>query len=184
MEVRPRTAADLVACERLAEIVHAKDGYPVYLPGDLRTFLAVPDAIAAWVAVEDAKVVGHVALHPGRSGAVLDLATEKIGIPASRFGVVARLLVGPDARRLGIGRSLLDRAAGHASELGLTPILDVVDRHVAAIRLYESNGWIRLGQVTVTFGRGVPIDEFVFIGPGFAATCGDGPRAGPGRSCT
>ena len=170
VEVRPRSDADLVACEQLAEIVHARDGYPVYLPGDLRSFLAVPDAYAAWVAVEEDDVVGHVALHPGRAGAVLDLATEKTGIPASRFGVVARLLVSPDARRMGIGRSLLDFAAGYASRLGLKPILDVVDRHVAAIRLYESNGWIRLGQVTVTFGRGVPIEEFVFIGPGADTT--------------
>ncbi len=165
MEVRPRADGDLVACERLAEMVHAHDGYPVYLPGDLRSFLAVPDAIGAWVADEDDEVVGHVALHPARAGAVMDLATEKTGIPASRFGVVARLLVNPAARRLGIGRSLLDRAAGHATHLGLRPVLDVVDRHVSAIRLYESQGWIRLGQVTVTFGRGVPINEFVFIGP-------------------
>ena len=92
MEVRPRADGDLVACERLAEMVHAHDGYPVYLPGDLRSFLAVPDAIGAWVADEDDEVVGHVALHPARAGAVMDLATEKTGVPASRFGVVARLL--------------------------------------------------------------------------------------------
>ena len=146
------------------------DGYPVYLPGDLRSFLAAPDAIGAWVAVEDAEIVGHVALHPGRVGAVMDLATKTTGIPASRFGVVARLLVCPAARRSGIGRSLLDHAAGCALHLGLTPILDVVDRHVPAIRLYESQGWIRLGQVTVTFGPGLSIDEFVFMGPGLERT--------------
>ena len=165
MEVRPRVDTDLGACERLAEMVHANDGYPVYLPGDLRSFLAVPDALAAWVAVEDDEVVGHVALHPGREGAAMDLATAKTGIPASRFGVVARLLVSPGSRRAGIGRTLLDHAAGYAAQLGLRPMLDVVDRHVSAIRLYENRGWVRLGQVSVTFGRGVPIDEFVFIGP-------------------
>lgn len=165
MEVRPRVDADLVACGRMAEIVHANDGYPVYLPGDPRSFLAEPEALAAWVAVKAGEVVGHVALHPGRRGAVTDLATEKTGIPASRFGVVARLLVLPDPRRSGIARALLDHAAGHACELGLRPILDVVDRHASAIRLYESQGWARLGQVTVTFGRGVTVNEFVFIGP-------------------
>jgi len=166
MEVRPRVDADLVACQRLAEIVHARDGYPVYLPGDLRSFLLVPDAIAAWVAVESDEVVGHVALRPGHTGAMMDLATEKTGIPMSRFGVVARLLVSPPARRSGIGRSLLDRAAGHAIARGLRPILDVVDSHVPAIRLYESLGWMCLGEITVTFGPGVTVDEFVFIAPG------------------
>src|SRR5271154_1703567 len=92
MEVRSRVDADLVACVRLAEIVHANDGYPVYLAGDLRSFLVGQDAIGAGVAVNHGEIVGHVALHPGRAGAVTDLATEKTGMPASCFGVVARLL--------------------------------------------------------------------------------------------
>jgi GNAT superfamily N-acetyltransferase len=165
MEVRPRVDADLVACVKLAEIVHTNDGYPVSLTGDLRSFLVQADAIGAWVAVNDAEIVGHVALHPGRTGAVTDLVTEMTGMPASRFGVVARLLVSPQARRSGIGRALLDYAARAALQRGLRPILDVVDRHVSAIRLYESGGWVRLGQVTVTFDGSTPVNEFVFIGP-------------------
>jgi GNAT superfamily N-acetyltransferase len=170
VEVRPRVDADLVACERLVQVVHVHDGYPVYLPGDLGAFLAEPDALAHWVAVEGGEVVGHVALHPGGSVAMMDLATEKTGIPASEFGVVARLLVSPTARRLGIGRSLLDRAEASALRLGRRPILEVVDRHASAVRLYESRGWRCLGQITVTFGGDVPINEFVFIGPGSAGT--------------
>lgn len=169
MEVRARADTDLLACERLAEVVHANDGYPVYLPGDLRSFLVAPQALAAWVAVHGGEVVGHVALHNGSSRAVIDLAVEATGLPAPRLGVVARLLVSPRVRRAGIGRSLLDVAAGHAARLGLQPILDVVDLHEAAIRLYENNGWTCIGRVTVTFGRGVPIDELVYLGPGIPA---------------
>ena len=164
--MRARADTDLLACERLAEVVHANDGYPVYLPGDLRSFLAAPQARAAWVAVHGEEVVGHVALHTGSSRAVIDLAVEATGLPAARLGVVARLLVSPRVRRAGIGRSLLDVAAGHAARLGLQPVLDVVDRHEAAIRLYENSGWTCAGRVTVTFGRGLPIDELVFLGPG------------------
>ena len=169
MEVRIRADTDLLACEQLAEVVHANDGYPVYLPGDLRSFLVAPHALAAWVAVHGGEVVGHVALHTGSSRAVIDLAVEATGLPAPRLGVVARLLVSPGVRRAGIGRSLLGVAAGHAVQLGLRPILDVVDRHEAAIRLYENSGWTCAGRVTVSFGRGVPIDELVFLGPGTAA---------------
>ena len=165
VEVRARADADLTVCERLAEAVHLNDGYPVYLPGDMRSFLAVPDALAAWVAVHGGEIVGHVALHRGSSRAVIDLAVEATGLPAEQLGVVARLLVSPRLRRLGIGRSLLDVAAGHAAQLGLRPVLDVVDRHEAAIGLYENSGWTLAGKVAVTFGRGASINEFVFLGP-------------------
>lgn len=166
MHVRARSDADLTACERLIEVVHANDGYPVYLPGDLRSFIAMPNALAAWVALQAGEIVGHVALHPSSSRPVIDLAVEATGLPAEQFGVVARLLVSPSARRLGIGRSLLHVAADHATRLGLWPILDVVDRHEAAIELYEKSGWILAGRITVTFGREVPIEEVVFLGPG------------------
>jgi GNAT superfamily N-acetyltransferase len=170
VEIRPRADADLAACERLAEVVHVHDGYPVYLPGDLRAFLAEPDALAHWVAVEGGEVVGHVALHPVGSDAMMALATDKTGMSASEFGVVARLLVSPAARRLGIGRQLLDRAGGCARQLGRRPILEVVDRHASAVRLYESRGWNCLGRIVVTFGRSEPITELVFIGPGTVTT--------------
>lgn len=163
--MRARVDTDLAACVRLAEVVHASDGYPVYRPEDLRSFIAVPSALAAWVAVHGGDVVGHVALHPGSSAAVIDLAVEATGLSATRLGVVARLLVSPHVRRVGIGRSLLDVAAGHAAQLGLRPILDVVERHEAAVKLYEDSGWTRAGKVTVTLGQDVAIDELVFLGP-------------------
>ena len=150
---------------RLAEIVHANDGYPVYLPGDLRSFLAMPGAIASWVAERGGEIAGHVALYSGSSEAVMALAEEATGLHASHFGVVARLLVAPAARRLGVGRSLLRAAEGHAAQLGLWPILDVVTHHEGAIRLYEECGWTCAGMVTATFGQGFSVDEFVYVGP-------------------
>jgi GNAT superfamily N-acetyltransferase len=150
---------------RLAEVVHANDGYPVYLPGNLRSFLEMPGAIASWVADSGREIIGHVALHPGSSKGVMALAGEATGLPASRLGVVARLLVDPGARRLGVGRSLLRAAADDAAQRGLWPILDVVTHHEAAIRLYEECGWTRLGMVTTALGSGLSIDEFVYLGP-------------------
>jgi GNAT superfamily N-acetyltransferase len=150
---------------RLAEIVHANDGYPVYLPGDLRSFIAVSGAIASWVADRGGKVIGHVALHPSSSKAVMALAEETTGLRASQLGVVARLLVAPGVRRLGVGRSLLSAAESHAAQLGLWPILDVVTLHEGAIRLYEECGWTCAGKVTATFGQGFSVDEFVYLGP-------------------
>jgi GNAT superfamily N-acetyltransferase len=147
---------------RLAGIVHANDGYPVYLPRDLRSFLEMPGAIASWVADRGGEIIGHVALHPGSSKGVMALAEKATGLPAAQLGVVARLLVAPGARRMGVGRSLLRAAADHAAQMGLWPILDVVTHHEAAIRLYEECGWTRVGMVTATFG-GLSVDEFVYL---------------------
>jgi hypothetical protein len=60
--LRDRTDADLAGCVALARAVQEQDGYPHYLPGDLRDFLVLPDAYGAWVAERDGRIVGHVAL--------------------------------------------------------------------------------------------------------------------------
>ena len=164
--IRERTEADRGAIDDLAKVAHANDNYPVYVGGDLLSFILVPHAIGAWVADRTGTVVGHVALHPRSSStAVMALAEQATGLPAARLAVVARLLVSPTARRDGIGRLLLGAAADRAAQLGLWPILDVVAGSEAPIRLYEKAGWTCAGQVTVTFGQSGPIDELVFLGP-------------------
>jgi GNAT superfamily N-acetyltransferase len=166
VQIRDRTEADVDAIDELAKVVHAHDNYPVYVGGDLLSFIFVRDAIGAWVADRSGIVVGHAALHPrSSSNAVMALAEESTGLPEAELAVVARLLVSPTERRAGIGRLLLGAAADRASQLGLWPILDVVAGSEAPIRLYEKAGWTCVGKVTVTFGRSGPIDEFVFLGP-------------------
>jgi hypothetical protein len=82
---------------------------------------------------------------------VIDLATRALEVSAGQLGVVSRLLVSPTARGLGIGGRLLQAAADHATLVGLRPILDVHTVLDAAIRLYERNGWTRIGSVAVPF---------------------------------
>jgi GNAT superfamily N-acetyltransferase len=172
MKVRGRTEEDLDACVEMARAVHQLDGYPVYLPTDLRRFLASPDAYAAWVADGGGEVLGHVALHRRSTDAVMAKADEVLGLPATRIGVVARLLVAPTARRAGIGQALLDVATQEARSRGLSPVLDVGTELRGAIALYESCGWTRVGEVTSDIGDGLSVDEYVYLPPG-----GTGPPA-------
>lgn len=165
MIVRDRSDADLDACAALAGAVHESDGYPRYLPGDLRSFIASRDAYQAWVAERDGRVVGHVALHPRSSGPAVAVAREALGQPPERLGFVARLLVSPDARGTGAGRALLEAATRAAISRGLSPVLDVDTTAAAAIALYERCGWVRAGQVTVRFSDGKELTEFVYVGP-------------------
>jgi GNAT superfamily N-acetyltransferase len=162
--VRARTEADLDECEELARVVHERDGYPVFLPGDVRAFLSTRAAIAAFVAELSGRVVGHVALHSGAPGGVVAIASRATGLGPAELGVVARLLVSPESRGRGVGRSLLKAAATHAVSRGLRPMLDVHSTLERAVGLYESCGWVRVGAVTVHFRAG-SIDEFVYVAP-------------------
>jgi len=163
--VRLRAGADLERCAELARAVHDADGYPRYLPGDLRSFIASPDAIAAWVAERDGAIVGHAALHRRSSQPVMQAACAALGVPADRLAVVARLLVSPHARRAGAGRALLQAACGEAGARGLWPILDADVDLTAAARLYENCGWTRAAQVTVRFNDGMSLQEYVYLAP-------------------
>jgi GNAT superfamily N-acetyltransferase len=147
--------------------VHAQDGYPVYIrDDDLLGFVVSPSAVAAWVAVDAADdVVGHVALHAGASPGVVELATGVIGVRPEQIGVVARLLVSPDARRQGIGAQLLDVVSADARARGLVPILDVVTEHAAAIALYDTAGWVLLGAVGLELPDGRVVTELVYRAP-------------------
>jgi GNAT superfamily N-acetyltransferase len=165
VELRARTDADLDGCVEMARVVHQLDGYPVNLPSDLRAFIASSDAIGAWVAVRHGALVGHVALHRRTASEVMALAGHSVKRPSNGLGVVARLLVSPDARREGVGRSLLQKASDECATRGLSPILDVVTSHRAAIKLYEAAGWVRAGEVISHFDDGTSLHEFVYVLP-------------------
>ena len=165
MIARPRIDDDLQRCVEIAQVVHDLDGYPIYLPTDLRTFLVSADAYGVWVAEVDGEVVGHVALHRRTTTAALTRAGEVLDQPVDRLGVVARLLVDPAARRQGVGQALLEAAAGDAVVRDLWPVLDVVTDLQGAVRLYEKCGWRCVGQVTVRLGDDVSCDEYVYLGP-------------------
>jgi GNAT superfamily N-acetyltransferase len=164
--LRTRLSSDLDACEQLARRVHARDGYPPYMPNDdFVSFLASPKAISAWVAIYRGELVGHIALTGNSSNEVMDLAAKSTGLRVERLAVIARLFVSPDTRRNGIGRLLLEQAVGEATTSGLVSILDVATTLEAAIKLYEDSGWRRLGRVAVHLPGGARIEEFVYVAP-------------------
>jgi GNAT superfamily N-acetyltransferase len=165
MIVRPRTDNDLDACVAMAAIIRDLDGYPTRRPLGLWEFLASADALGAWVAEREGQIVGHVALHRQSTSEVLAKASQALSRPVDQLGVVARLLVSPEARREKVGRTLLDTASAAAISRGLWPILDVVTTFEAAVSLYESCGWVRAGQVTFQFHDGGSVEEFVYLGP-------------------
>jgi GNAT superfamily N-acetyltransferase len=163
--IRPRRTDDLAACADLVRDVHAADRYPRYLPDDIASFLAPSDPYGCWVAEQDGEVLGHVALVPRGLPATLEVAAGALGRPADQLAVVARLLVSPRARGRGAGRMLLAAATAEAAARGLRPVLDVDTDLAPAIALYESMGWTCAGAVTVRWGDGRTLTEYVYLGP-------------------
>jgi GNAT superfamily N-acetyltransferase len=149
----------------MAQEIHERDRYPIFLPDDLWSFLSHPSALGIWVAELEGRIVGHVALHASSMPGVVALASESLGVPPERLGVVARLMVSPRARRMGIGQLLLEWATREALERELWPVLDVVTDHAAGIALYERAGWRKAGVVTSELSTGKSFDEIVYLSP-------------------
>lgn len=166
MLVRPREDRDLDALAVIAAEVQVNDGYPGRRPRDLRAFLVSDDALGSWVAELDEAVVGHVALHRTSLPVVMECARQVLpGTRDEDLAVVARLIVAPASRRLGIGSLLLARAAAAARDRGRHPILDVVATYDAANALYRAAGWVRAGEVEMRFADGTALQSCVYIGP-------------------
>ncbi|MBB5785598.1 GNAT family N-acetyltransferase [Jiangella mangrovi] len=162
--VRPRTDDDLPACASVLAGVQARDGYPVDDIADPAGFLTPPGLLGAWVAASaDGSVAGHVALsEPSPSYAPALLWSRESGEPLDRLGVLGRLFVAPAARGSGLGARLVAAVVDECARLGRRPLLDVVVKDAAAVRLYDRLGWTRFGTVTLRFPSG-PVDAHCYV---------------------
>jgi GNAT superfamily N-acetyltransferase len=147
----------------MALAVKAQDDYPPLGPIDVDWFLAPAEQLVAWVAEGESSVVGHVALHSAPDYASTRLASTYLGCSRSSIGMIARLFVAPAHRGSGLGQALLARATSAAVERGLQPVLDVATHLKSAIRLYESVGWQRAGEVTLKAWDEAPLSLYVYI---------------------
>ncbi|MEU6439308.1 GNAT family N-acetyltransferase [Streptomyces sp. NPDC047046] len=135
--VRPRLPEDLPSAGAALVRVHASDGYPVEGVADPVGWLLPEGLAAAWVAVVDGEVAGHVAV-----------------VEAGGALVLVRLFVVREVRRGGAGEALVRAAEGFARERGRGLELEVLGKDRAAMRLYERLGWRRGGELVHEFGAG------------------------------
>lgn len=163
LSVRSRVPADLDDCVAALALVHAHSGYPVNWPAEPAAWLTPPALLAAWVAERDGRIVGHAALCRSEDGdpAARLWAARGGGVPAV---CVNRLFVAPEARGLGGGAALMERAVAQARSRGLHPVLDVVAADPAAA-FYARLGWQHLGLVDQRWGPGQLVSLRCFAAP-------------------
>ncbi|MFD5270246.1 GNAT family N-acetyltransferase [Streptomyces sp. NPDC058335] len=163
LSVRLRVPADLDACVGALALVHAHSGYPVNWPAEPADWLTPPTLLTAWVAERDGRIVGHAALCRGEEGdpAPELWATRGGGTPSV---CVNRLFLAPEARGLGGGAALMERAVGEARSRGLHPVLDVVAADPAAA-FYARLGWQDLGLVNQRWGPDQVVPLRCFAAP-------------------
>ena len=147
MLVRPRHPDDLPALVAVLERTHREVGYPVRATNVRAGWLAEERELGAWVAEQDGRPVGHVALHPP-SGAPAELWRSATGRDDGGLAVVSRLL--SDAR--GAGSALLARAETEAAGRGRVPVLEV-EVSSAARPFYLRRGWTQVGEVDQRWGE-------------------------------
>ncbi|TCC10696.1 GNAT family N-acetyltransferase [Kribbella soli] len=148
MWIRVRGDEDLGVCVELLRAVHERAAYPINWPADPRDWLTPENRLGCWVAVSDARVVGHVVL-------------TAVGDDAE----VERLFVDPEATRQGIGRQLLDHCVKTAAELGRKLSLEVVDNRGAAVHLYRRAGWLETGRTPIDWAGEHASELIRFVGP-------------------
>ena len=162
--VRERRMADLPSAGEALAAVHERDGYPVEGVADPVGWLESSHMLKAWVAVRGDRVVGHVSVAVGGGDDAERLWRKQFG-PHRDLGALGRLFVAPGARGERLGERLTRAAMEFAEESGLQLVLDVMEKDAAAIWLYESLGWVRIGQIEHTVPGRAPVPAYAYAAP-------------------
>jgi ribosomal protein S18 acetylase RimI-like enzyme len=163
--IRPITDADVPGAAAALMTVHETDGYPVEGVEDPESWIRPPAVLSAWVAEEEGKIVGHVAVMSPQGEGAVSLWRHKSGEAEERMGVLARLFVVREARKHAVGERLMRAAMDDAKQNSLRLVLDVMTKDTAAIRLYERLGWRYIGEVSHHFGAGQQIPAVCYVWP-------------------
>jgi ribosomal protein S18 acetylase RimI-like enzyme len=148
--IRPRREEDLERCVALLRRVYEVDRYPVIWPSETVSWLLGRDSLAAWVAEDDGRLLGHLSLHATDASRARPQWCEALGVGPEALAVVSRFFVSLDARGRGIGGELIARAEEHAAGHAVRLVLDVAEHNRDAIALYERRGWTRVGIAELT----------------------------------
>jgi len=178
--IRPRTAEDLPACVEVMRAVYATSGYPVQ--GTENALEDLQTTTAAWVAVVDGVVVGHVAMSEARDDYASVVVwrqrkqqqqqeqqqhpNEDNKGDDDKLAILGWLYVHPDARKRGLATKLINAVQEEARRRGgLRLVMFALVKDQGAIRLYRSLGWVHYGNTVFRWGEGNEMAAECFASP-------------------
>ncbi|EMC92782.1 hypothetical protein BAUCODRAFT_77041 [Baudoinia panamericana UAMH 10762] len=169
--VRERAARDVDECVELLELVYQRDGYPVQGTANAVSFLTGESTWRAWVAEEQGRIVGHIAVSsPSNDDLAVALHRSIYGNQA--IAVLERLFVHPTARGCGAASALMQTAQSYGASKGQRLVLFALIKDRNAIRLYERLGWRNFGTALYNYGNGKQMDAICFCTPQLQADVG------------
>jgi ribosomal protein S18 acetylase RimI-like enzyme len=143
IQVREARALDEAGLARLEAVAWSPDsGFPSVISRSGAAFFGAASPPAAHLVAErQGAVVGYIRLAPSTP------------LPENAHVIlVAGLAVDPGARRLGVGRALLEAAEQRARERGARKLsLHVLSTNAGAQRLYDEAGFEREGVLRAEF---------------------------------
>ncbi len=148
VELRARRSGDLPVLLALLQRTHEQVRYPVRAEAVSDGWLASADELGGWVAVQDGRVLGHVALHPAGDDDAARGWHAAVG-PVD-LAVVSRLFT--DGTVPGTGLALLVHAVEHAQDLAREAVL-LVDPDSPARHWYLRHGWREAGTAAQQWGE-------------------------------
>lgn len=151
-KARSRDLQELMALFRAATEAMDAQGIPQWdeIYPSVEIVQADIDQEQMYVGQVDGKIAVVFVLEPCREG---DYESANWQYPAERFVVLHRLCVHPRFQGQGIARQAMDYLEQAVRNSGYSCIrLDAFPQNPAAIRLYESRGYGKAGEITLRKG--------------------------------
>lgn len=148
MEIRLATPYDLNGVVQLYDeataYLEANINYPGWVRGEYPARQDAEEGLAhncLFVAMAEDTVVGSMILRTGPEPAY-KAAPWQLPLADNQYLVLHTVVVSPRRQKQGLGRQLMDYAAQYARQAGMQALrLDVYEKNLPAMRLYESCGF-------------------------------------------
>jgi GNAT superfamily N-acetyltransferase len=160
--IRPRELSDVPALIDILTGVYNLTKYPVDGPPSFPARFTSTNALRSLVALYDGKVAGHAEIQDASKHP--PVVTESL-VPLSAHAAFVSLFVDPKFQGKGIGAKLTNEAVAWGKANGKRLVLIVLDKDVAATRMYEKLGWERGKEYPYETKEGKKYGATMFMAP-------------------
>ncbi|KAH4254366.1 hypothetical protein HBI04_176980 [Parastagonospora nodorum] len=160
--IRPREISDVPALIDILTDVYNLTKYPVDGPSSFPSRFTSPNALHSLVALHNGALAGHAEIQDASKHP--PAITESL-TPLSSYAAFVSLFVHPKLQGKGIGAKLVHESVVWGKANGKRLVLIVLDKDVAATRMYERLGWIKGKEYPYETKEGERYGATMFMAP-------------------